>query len=386
MKKLFPRIPWHAVSWKNSAFLMSTLALSITVVPWFFLHHGLSLFQVLLFGFFFIATGLSITLGYHRLFSHLSFKASWPVRFFTLCFGAAAFENSALIWSADHRLHHKFVDHDDDPYNINQGFWHAHIGWIMFKLKPQPPYSNVSDLERDPLVIWQDRNYVSIALSVSFLIPALIGFAWGGWSEALAAFLLAGVARVVCVQHMTFFINSLCHTIGRRPYSTRCTARDSGVMALFTFGEGYHNYHHEFQHDYRNGVKPWQFDPTKWSIWMLSKLGLVTQLRRVPEERIELAEIAEKQRQLQHRIETQSMTLPEQLASRLHNAQQQLHIAAQAWEQKKTEYTKAVEQKLAESRQRATALKFEFEQATARLRVAMEHWREEHQLASAALA
>ncbi|MBI1840273.1 MAG: fatty acid desaturase [Verrucomicrobia bacterium] len=386
MKKLFPRIPWHAVSWKNSAFLMLTLALTVTVVPIYLWTHGLSAFQAILFLWFFIATGLSITLGYHRLFSHLSFKASWPVRFFTLCFGAAAFENSALVWSADHRLHHKFVDHEDDPYNINEGFWHAHIGWIMIKLRPQPPYTNVSDLERDRLVMWQDKHYVSIALFVSFVLPALIGLAWGGWGEALGAVLLAGVARVVFVQHMTFFINSLCHTIGRRPYSSRCTARDSALMALFTFGEGYHNYHHEFQHDYRNGVKPWQFDPTKWSIWILSKLGLATQLRRVPSERILLTEIAEKQRQLQQRIDNHQMTLPEQLSAGLHAAQQQLHLAAQAWEQKKTEYGKAVEQKLAESRLKVAALKLEFDQATARLRSAIEHWQQQHQLASAALA
>jgi stearoyl-CoA desaturase (delta-9 desaturase) len=86
------------------------------------------------------------------------------------------------------------------------------------------------------------------------------------------------------LQHGTFLINSACHTIGRQPYSKKCSARDSFVMALFTFGEGYHNYHHEFQHDYRNGVKPWQWDPTKWLIWILSKLGLTSGLRRVPQE------------------------------------------------------------------------------------------------------
>ena len=88
------------------------------------------------------------------------------------------------------------------------------------------------------------------------------------------------------LQHCTFLINSACHTLGRQPYSTRCSARDSLVMALFTFGEGYHNYHHEFQHDYRNGVKPWQWDPTKWLIWILSKLRLTSGLRRVPQETI----------------------------------------------------------------------------------------------------
>ena len=93
-----------------------------------------------------------------------------------------------------------------------------------------------------------------------------IGFLWGSWVSASGAFLIAGVARVVVLQHCTFCINSLCHYLGTRPYSSRCSARDSWFMALLTFGEGYHNYHHEFQHDYRNGVKPWQWDPTKWLI------------------------------------------------------------------------------------------------------------------------
>ncbi|HAM72511.1 MAG TPA: acyl-CoA desaturase [Verrucomicrobiales bacterium] len=383
---MFPRIPWHAVSWKNSSFLIATLLLTLTVVPWYLWTHGLSLFQGLLFVGFFIATGLSITLGYHRLFSHMSFKASWPVRFGTLFFGAGAFENSAYVWSADHRRHHKYVDHEDDPYNINRGFFHAHMGWVMFKLAPEPPIDNVPDLEKDSLVMWQHRNYVSIAIFASFILPALIGYAWGGVSEALGAFLLAGVARVVCVQHMTFFINSLCHTLGSRPYSSRCTARDSAIMAFFTFGEGYHNFHHEFQHDYRNGVKPWQFDPTKWSIWCLNKLGLVRGLRRVPAERILLAEVAEKQRQLDETLQNRSITLAEQVRVRLHTAHEQLQHATQVWEAKKAEYGRAMEQKLAASRQRVAALKQEFDQASDRLRAAIDHWHQAHQLARASMA
>ena len=102
--------------------------------------------------------------------------------------------------------------------------------------------------------------------------------------------MIAGVARIVVLQHCTFLINSACHTIGRQPYSTKCSARDSFFLALFTFGEGYHNYHHEFQYDYRNGVKPWQMDPTKWIIWMLSRLRLVRGLRRASADKIRSAQ------------------------------------------------------------------------------------------------
>ena len=299
---MFSRIPFQRVNWKTSSFLIGTFILTLTVVPLYLWKFGLDWFQVVSFLAMFTASGLSITLGYHRLFSHLAFKAHWSVRLFTLVFGAAAFENSALMWASDHRRHHKHVDHDDDPYDISKGFFYAHIGWLLFKMEPEAPFDNVPDLDRDPLVRWQHRYIYLLGMVVGFALPALVGWLWGGAQAALGAFLLAGVAKVVFLQHCTFFINSACHTIGSQPYSSRCSARDSWLMALFTFGEGYHNYHHEFQHDYRNGVKPWQFDPTKWAIWLLSKVGLADQLRRVPSEKILLSQFQEAQRAVQAKL------------------------------------------------------------------------------------
>ncbi len=287
---MLSRIPFDRVNWTTSSFLIGTLALTLTAVPLYLWRFGLDWFQLTLFVTSLFFTGLSITLGYHRLFSHLAFRAKWPVRLFVLLFGAGAFENSALMWASEHRRHHKHVDHDDDPYDISKGFFHAHIGWLLFKLLPQPPFDNVADLKKDRLVMWQHRHIQTLALLVSLGLPALLGALWNGWSGALGGLLLAGVAKVVLLQHCTFLINSACHTVGHQPYSARCSARDSSLMALFTFGEGYHNYHHEFQHDYRNGVKRWQFDPTKWTIWALSKLGLTDGLRRVPNATIEAAE------------------------------------------------------------------------------------------------
>jgi len=293
------RIPLDRVSWVTSSFLMGTLVLTLTAVPWYLWTFGLSWFQAGMFLAFYILTGISITLGYHRLFSHLAFRAKWPIRLVTLVFGAAAFENSALEWCSDHRRHHKHVDQEEDPYDISKGLFWAHIGWLMFKLGAPQPMDNVNDLRRDRLVMWQNRWCHLIGVLVGFGLPALLGYAVEGAAGALGGFLLAGVARVVAVQHSTFCINSLCHSFGRRPYSSKVSARDSFLMALVTFGEGYHNFHHEFQHDYRNGVKPWQWDPTKWTIWTLSKLGLVRDLRRVPAERILAAELVE----LKHRID-----------------------------------------------------------------------------------
>src|ERR1700730_1749110 len=279
-------LPLDRINWITSSFLIGTLILTLTAVPLYLWFFGLDWFQVVLFFAMLAACGFSVTLGYHRLFSHLSFQATWPTRLFTLIFGAGAFENSVLMWASEHRRHHKHVDHDDDPYCISKGFFYAHIGWLLFKLKNDEPYDNVADRQKDKLVCWQDRYVQWIAVLVSFALPASLGLLWNGWRGAVGAFLIAGVARIVVLQHCTFLINSACHTIGRQPYSTRCSARDSLLMAVFTFGEGYHNYHHEFQHDYRNGVKPWQWDPTKWLIWSLSKFGLISGLRRAPAELI----------------------------------------------------------------------------------------------------
>lgn len=286
---MFSRIPVSRINWITSSFLIGTFLLAITAVPLYLWYFGFDWFHLALFGVLCSVTALSITLGYHRLFSHISFQAKWPIRLLVLVFGSGAFENSVLMWASEHRRHHKHVDHEEDPYDISKGFFHAHIGWLLFKLLPQPPFDNVNDLKKDRLVMWQHRHIHLLATLTSFVLPTLLGAWWDGWVGALGGFLLGGVAKVVVVQHCTFFINSACHTVGRQPYSTRCSARDSLLMALLTFGEGYHNFHHEFQHDYRNGVRPWHWDPTKWTIWLLSKMRLAGSLRRVPSEMIEAA-------------------------------------------------------------------------------------------------
>ncbi len=297
------RIPFHRVNWVNTSFLFVITSLGLIAAPIFLWNFDLSPLMWSLFAFYVISTGISITLGYHRLFSHLSFKAKWPVRLFTLVFGACAFENSVLHWASDHRRHHKHTDHDEDPYDISKGFMWAHIGWILFKLDAEQPMDNVKDLRKDALVRFQDRFYVAIAFIAGLIFPAVVGyFSMGGMEGILAGILVVGALRVVIVQQCTFFINSLCHTIGDQPYSTRCSARDSWIMALVTYGEGYHNYHHEFQHDYRNGVKPWNFDPTKWTIMALEKLGLVSDLRRVPTNKIVAAEMREAQRKAEAKL------------------------------------------------------------------------------------
>ena len=202
---IFRRFPTERINWTTSSFLMGTLFLTLTAVPLYLWHYGLNWFQATLFFVMFFVTGSCITLGYHRLFSHLAFKAHWSVRLFTLIFGAACFENSAMMWTSEHRRHHKHVDHEeDDPYAISKGFFWAHIGWLIFKLDSDEPYDNIPDLQRDPLVRFQDRYIHLIAVVVSFGLPTFLGWCYGGGVGALGGFLLGGVARVVAVQHCTF--------------------------------------------------------------------------------------------------------------------------------------------------------------------------------------
>jgi stearoyl-CoA desaturase (delta-9 desaturase) len=370
----------YKVRWANCLFLTTTFLTTVIAVPAYIWHYGLDTFQITLFVLFFIATGLSITLGYHRLFSHLTFQAKWPVKLFTLLFGAAAFEGSALAWAADHRRHHKFVDHDDDPYDISKGLFHAHIGWLLFRTGPDTPLTWVRDLQKDRMAWLQHQYYIPLAFLMGFGVPTLIGFLWGGLTAALGALLIAGVARIVFVHHMTFCINSLCHWIGSRPYSSDCTARDSFIMALFTFGEGYHNFHHEFQYDYRNGVKPWQFDPTKWTIWLLSKLGLVSRLRTVPEERILKAQIAEQKLLLEKRLASHHQPLSESLVAMLQTTQERMHEAMTRWETRLAEYREARERRGEISRRRRKELKRQLEESADHLRQALREWIETHQI------
>ena len=375
IEDMFKNIPFNRVEWVTSGFLIITALLTLTAVPWYFWTYGWDWFLFAVFLFFYVATGMSITLGYHRLFSHKAFKASWPVRLFVLLFGAAAFENSALWWSSEHRKHHKHVDTDDDPYDISKGFFWAHIGWLMFKLKPEPPLDNVKDLRKDKLVMIQHKWVHLISFVVSFGVPALIGYFYAVYSGnlspavgALGGLLIPGVARVVMVQHATFCINSLCHMIGKRPYSTSHSARDSWVAAIFTMGEGYHNYHHEFEWDYRNGVKPWQLDPSKWIIWTLSKFGLAYDLRRVPREKILLAETRETERKLndqislfQDSIAESANELMEQALSSLEDASQRLREICNELQTAAQERIKLSKAKINELRMEVRSLMSEIE-------------------------
>jgi stearoyl-CoA desaturase (delta-9 desaturase) len=278
------------INWPATLVLTLTPLLALILIPWYSWNYDFSTAAWVSFFIIFPLNGLSITAGYHRLWAHRAYEASWPVRFVLMIFGTMAVQNSILFWSAGHRNHHRFVDDVDlDPYSAKRGFWFSHMGWM---LRDYPSghldYKNVPDLKKDKMVMFQHKHYTLLAVLTNFGIPLAIGYMSG---DVWGVFLLAGLLRLVISHHFTFFINSWAHISGKQPYTDQNTARDNPVMALFTWGEGYHNFHHIFQYDYRNGVKWWHYDPTKWLIYGMSKLGLARKLRRIPRFIIEKAEV-----------------------------------------------------------------------------------------------
>ena len=280
--------PKAKINWVNTLFLLGLPPLTATALGFYIFHNGVAWSDVLILLVMYWTTGLAITAGYHRYYSHRAFECHPIVQLYFLLFGAAAYENSVECWGSDHRLHHRYVDQEKDPYNINKGFFWAHMGWIFFDSPTPAMPANIPDLKKDSLVQWQHRHYFTIGTIVGFGVPLAWGFAFG---RPLGALLWGGFLRVILVHHGTFFINSAAHVFGRRPYSIKTSARDSDWLAFFSFGEGYHNFHHTFPSDYRNGIRWYQWDPTKWLIGTLHGFGFTKSLKRTDERIIEHARL-----------------------------------------------------------------------------------------------
>jgi len=287
------------INWVTAVFLIAT---PLVALSWGGVHvalAGVSALDVSIFLLYLAATNMSITAGYHRLFAHRAYECRRFVKVFYLLFGAATFQHSVLSWASDHRRHHQHIDRDGDPYNIRRGFFWAHIGWLLVNDHKPERFANVQDLLADPWVRWQHRFYIPIAIAMGFGFPLAVGTAIG---HPWGCLLWAGVIRTVVGHHSTFLVNSLAHTVGKRPYSLAVSARDSMVTALLTFGEGYHNFHHRFAADYRNGVRRYQWDPTKWLIRAMAATGWAWNLRRAPRERIVAAQLQCDMQQLLDRM------------------------------------------------------------------------------------
>jgi stearoyl-CoA desaturase (delta-9 desaturase) len=324
----------------NVFMFVFTSVVAAIAVPWYGLTHGFTLATWCMFVLFTAANGMAITAGYHRLWAHRTYEAHWSVRWVLLLFGTMALQNSVWAWASGHRTHHLHVDDVDlDPYSARRGFWFSHLGWMVREYESgKEDFSNIPDLRRDPLLAFQHRHYVPLALALNFGLPLLAGLIFG---DVWGMLILAGFMRLVWSHHVTFFINSLAHMWGKQPYTEDNTARDNGVLAVITYGEGYHNFHHLFAHDYRNGVRWWQWDPTKWLISALSLVGLTRRLKRTPVFQIQKALLAmqfTRAKQRLARLPDDSHPYLETLRARLAHEYENFLSAVADWARVKEEW------------------------------------------------
>lgn len=321
-------------NWGFLIFIASYHLLLLALIPAFITHFSWG--AVGLFLVTFIIGGLSITAGYHRLFSHRSYTAHPVYEWAVLIGSMMAFQWTALSWAHDHRIHHKHVDTEKDPYSIKKGFWYAHILW-MLDYKQDFQERLVSDLMKNPRVMFQHRHYVLLAV-----LSNLAVFGIGCLFMHPLASLFAGVVfRIFALHHCTWFINSLAHTIGSKTYAKELSAVDNALLAFLTFGEGYHNYHHAFEADYRNGIRWYHFDPTKWLVWTASKLGLVKNLRTFDKVRLQKALVLKDKKLLLDHIAEEMDEVAQDVRRRLEELATSFETTATAITRKLTELKNA---------------------------------------------
>ena len=358
------------VNWTGALFLLLTPPLALIFTAYHLMTEGFLWPIWILAAVFYTLTACSITGGYHRYFAHRTYEARAWVKWIYALFGAAAFQNSILIWARDHRVHHRFVDTDKDPYSINKGFFYAHFGWMLVHEESQvalEPYGR--DLERDPIVKFQHDHYVSLAIFMGFALPTVFGWLLG---SALGGFAVAALLRIVTLHHMTFFINSWAHYFGKQTYTDTNTAKDSLVMAFATFGEGYHNFHHIFANDYRNGVRWYHWDPTKWIIQAFHLMGGASNLQRTPwSEIIKMQMLMEEKRlkmKLNHNWSIQLQQQLDGLKIRVEQAYQRIEKLREEYKQIAANYAHSSMERIREMQLQIRLAKIEFQ-------AALEAWR-----------
>ena len=291
-------------------FVVAYHALMLGLIPFAITAFSWSAFAFFLITY--IIGGLSITVGYHRLFAHKAYSANAFFEWCVLIGSALSLEMSALMWSHDHRNHHNHVDTDRDPYSIKKGFWYAHILWL-FDYERNFDKSLVDDLLKNPRVALQDRYYAPFVIVINLIV-----FGIGCWLVGpFASFYFGFLLRLAMIHHSTWFINSLCHTIGSKTYARELSAVDNAVLALLTFGEGYHNYHHAFAADYRNGIRWYHFDPSKWIIWLASKLGMTKNLRAINDVALQKSLVQKDKKMILQHLEEEMDAVAAELKEKL---------------------------------------------------------------------
>ncbi|KAK3763453.1 hypothetical protein RRG08_053307 [Elysia crispata] len=279
--------PPRQIVWRNVA-LFAVLHLgalySIFLIPQ-------AKYQTLLWScFMYYLAAMGITAGAHRLWSHRSYKARLPLKIFLLFCNCISFQNSVFEWARDHRAHHKFSETDADPHNAKRGFFFAHIGWLLVKKHPEVKEKgksvDLTDLKNDPAIAFQHRHYLKLVVPLCFILPTFIPvYLWD--ESAFIAFYIAAVLRYALVLNATWLVNSAAHMWGQRPYDHRINPAENMAVALCATGEGFHNYHHVFPHDYSTSEYGWRLNLTTMFIDTMSWFGLAYDCRKIPDSVVE---------------------------------------------------------------------------------------------------
>jgi stearoyl-CoA desaturase (Delta-9 desaturase) len=273
--------PFFRVVYKTTILLIVLIPLLATALAlrllWQRVVHAPDL---ILLAVMYALVALGVTVGYHRMLTHRSFRAHPVVRLLLLILGSMAFEGPAIEWAATHTKHHARADREGDPHSPVDGFFHAHLGWI-FRDGDADPRVYCRHLLNDRIVTFVSKTFLLWAI-VSLAIPFGIGWLVGGWALALTGLLWGGLVRMFLTHHVTWSVNSVCHTFGRREFETTDRSRNEWIVGLLAFGEGWHNNHHAFPRSAFHGLHWWQLDVSSYVIWTLERLGLARDVYRIP--------------------------------------------------------------------------------------------------------
>ncbi|RCV51228.1 acyl-CoA desaturase [Marinitenerispora sediminis] len=276
-------------------FVLVPLLALLAAVP-FAWGWGLTWTDIAIGAVFYVIGGLGITVGFHRHFTHGSFKANRPLRIALALAGSLAIEGGVIKWVADHRRHHKYSDHEGDPHSpwrfgddwrsVAKGLFYAHMAWMFLSDEKTSPKRFAPDLLRDRDIVRIDRWFGAIVV-FSLLAPAVIGgLVTMSWWGAFTAFFWGGLVRVALLHHVTWSVNSICHTIGEENFEVRDRSRNVWWLAIPSFGESWHNLHHADPTCARHGVLKGQIDISARAIWVFEKLGWASKVRWPNAERL----------------------------------------------------------------------------------------------------
>ena len=277
----------RVIAWLGTFTGLSVTALGTVAALILAALHGVTWLDLGLLAGMYVVSGVGITLGFHRLFTHRSFQTYRPVRFLLGVTGSMAFQGTLFEWVGRHRLHHKHSDKEGDPHSphphgptfrsVLRAFWHSHLGWAF---PPNPPelVRYAGDLRRERMLRIVNALFPLWAV-LGLLIPAVIGYAFAGWYGALTGFLWGGLVRVFLLHHVTAAVNSVCHLWGSRPYPVGDQSRNNPLIGVLALGEGWHNNHHAFPSSARHGLKWWQLDVSYYLLRVLTFFRLAWKVR-----------------------------------------------------------------------------------------------------------